>query len=94
MMSGETVSMSIFGQSYSLQTNGNAEKIQEVASLVDQKMIELSKQQSLAAPLKIAILAALNFAYESKYKNAETTKNDESTQKLIALSRYLDDLLN
>ena len=93
-MANETVSMSIYGQSYTLQANGNAEEIREVAAIVDQKMAELSKQQTLASPLKIAILAALNFAYESKNKATETNENDHSTQKLIALSRYLDDVLN
>ncbi len=76
-----TVKVSIYGTTYTLQSNGNDTRIQEIASLVDKRMTELARKSSISSPANLAILVALNFANELKdatenYLNNETDLQD------------------
>lgn len=90
----DTISVSIFGSTYTLQVNKNEEEVREIANMVNSKMMTLSSELSLASPLKLAILTALNFAYETKRNNEKETLPQESPEELIALSRRLETVLN
>jgi cell division protein ZapA (FtsZ GTPase activity inhibitor) len=90
----DTISVSIFGSTYTLQVNKNEDEVREIAAMVNQKMMALSSELSLASPLKLAILTALNFAYETKRNKEKETLSDEQPTELIALSRKLESVLN
>lgn len=63
---GHLVQVEIYGQSYNLRGDGEAGYIQDLASYVDRKMREVSEATSTVDSLKVAILAALNIADESR----------------------------
>lgn len=60
------VQVEIYGQSYNLRGEGETGYIQDLASYVDRKMREVSEATSTVDSLKVAILAALNIADESR----------------------------
>src|SRR2546425_10514001 len=60
------VQVEIYGQSYNLRGEGEAGYIQDLASYVDRKMREVSEVTATVDSLKVAILAALNIADESR----------------------------
>jgi len=63
---GHLVQVEIYGQSYNLRGEGEAGYIQDLASYVDRKMREVSEVTATVDSLKVAILAALNIADESR----------------------------
>jgi len=60
------VQVEIYGQSYNLRGEGESGYIQDLASYVDHKMREVSEATATVDSLKVAILAALNIADESR----------------------------
>ena len=60
------VQVEIYGQSYNLRGEGESGYIQDLASYVDGKMREVSDATATVDSLKVAILAALNIADESR----------------------------
>jgi len=68
MVEGEggnrSVRVEIYGQAYSIRTEGQAEHIQALADLVDRRMAEIARQTLTVDSLKVAILAALHIAEE------------------------------
>jgi cell division protein ZapA len=60
------VQVEIFGQSYNLRGEGDAQYIQDLAAYVDRKMREVSEATATVDSLKVAILAALNIADEAR----------------------------
>jgi cell division protein ZapA len=58
------VQVEIFGQTYKLRADGDAEYVESLAAYVDGKMREVSTQTRAVDSLKVAILAALNIADE------------------------------
>jgi cell division protein ZapA len=63
---GHLIQVEIYGQSYNLRGEGEAGYIQDLASYVDRKMREVSEATATVDSLKVAILAALNIADESR----------------------------
>jgi cell division protein ZapA (FtsZ GTPase activity inhibitor) len=63
---GRLVQVEIYGQSYNLRGEGETGYIQDLASYVDRKMREVSEATATVDSLKVAILAALNIADESR----------------------------
>jgi cell division protein ZapA (FtsZ GTPase activity inhibitor) len=63
---GHLVQVEIYGQSYNLRGEGESGYIQDLASYVDRKMREVSEVTATVDSLKVAILAALNIADESR----------------------------
>jgi cell division protein ZapA len=62
---GHTVNVKIYNQTYSIRaSDGNAERAQQLATMVDQRMREIAKGALTADSLKVAILAALHIADE------------------------------
>jgi len=59
-----TVEVDIFGGTYQVRGEKDAEYLRELAELVDGKMREIAEKISAADTAKVAILAALNLADE------------------------------
>ncbi|HKN47356.1 MAG TPA: cell division protein ZapA [Candidatus Polarisedimenticolia bacterium] len=60
----------IYGQSYNLRGQGEVTYIQDLATYVDKKMREVAEATATVDSLKVAILAALNIADESRQGRA------------------------
>jgi cell division protein ZapA len=52
----------IFGEMYALKGDADAERVKQVAALVDARMKILARADSRLSSVKIAVLAALNIA--------------------------------
>ena len=61
------VQVEIYGQSYNLRGEGEPDYIRDLATYVDRKMREVSDATATVDSLKVAILAALNIADESRH---------------------------
>lgn len=89
---GQTVNVRIYNQSYSIRSNdGSAERTQQLADLVDQRMKEIAKGALTADSLKVAILAALHIADELDRANARL---EELNQTLAERSAECADALD
>lgn len=73
-MQRNVVKVNIFGTEYPIKGDSDADYIQDVASYVNNKMIEIEKSLTVKSSLKIAILAALNIADELYKERAENNK--------------------
>jgi cell division protein ZapA (FtsZ GTPase activity inhibitor) len=60
------VQVEIYGQSYNLRGEGDSAYLQELAGYVDRRMREVAEATATVDSLKVAILAALNIADESR----------------------------
>ncbi|HEY7697249.1 MAG TPA: cell division protein ZapA [Vicinamibacteria bacterium] len=58
------VSVTIFGQTYSLRAEEDGTYVEDLARYVDTKMRTLSGSTGTSDPLRVAVLAALNIADE------------------------------
>ena len=88
------VKVNIFGSEYPIKGDSDANYIQEVASYVNNKMIEIEKSLTVKSSLKVAILAALNIADELYKERAEKNKFLETLeQKSHGLNERLNRLL-
>jgi cell division protein ZapA (FtsZ GTPase activity inhibitor) len=57
------VTVDIFGQSYTVRSDDEP-GVQRAAAAVDQRMQEIAQRTRTISPIRIAVLAALYFAYE------------------------------
>lgn len=73
-MQRNVVKVNIFGTEYPIKGDSDADYIQDVASYVNNKMIEIEKSLTVKSSLKVAILAALNIADELYKERAENNK--------------------
>ena len=64
MRENDSVTVTIFGQEYSLRGDADAEYVREVARFVDERMQDVARNSSMASTAKVAILAAVNIADE------------------------------
>ncbi len=64
MREPESVTVSIFGQEYTLKGDSDADYVQKVARFVDERMNEVARNSAVASTAKVAILAAINIADE------------------------------
>lgn len=87
----ENISVRIFGSTYTLQTNGNEVQTQAVATRVDEQMQTLARDSGITSPLKLAILTALNFAYELETRSSTPSSDVETV--LSSIERRLNDSL-
>jgi cell division protein ZapA len=62
--SPKSVRVEIYGQAYSIRTEGQSDHIQELAEMVDRRMKEIARATLTVDSLKVAILAALHIAEE------------------------------
>lgn len=60
------IQVEIFGQTYNLRADGDPSYVLSLASHVDAKMREVARETKAVDTLRVAILAALNIADESR----------------------------
>ncbi len=92
MRETESVTVSIYGQEYTLKGGDDCEYVQKVAKFVDERMNEVAGNASVATTAKIAILAAVNIAdelFREQQKRLESivTLEDRSLQLTRLLSK-------
>jgi cell division protein ZapA len=92
---GQTVNVRIYNQTYNIRTgDGNIERTEQLAAMVDQQMREIAQGALTADSLKVAILAALHIADEldkakSKYEQLNETLAMRSSECAEALDQIL-----
>jgi len=82
--SGGVTRVKIFNQTYDIRADDSA-YVERLASLVDERMLEISKLTPTVDSLKVAILAALNIADEllavqEKLGRLETGIDEQNTR--------------
>jgi cell division protein ZapA len=78
----------IFGQRLGLRADGDATRLQELASFVDTRMREVADRSSSVDTVKIAVLTALNIADElfqerESDQDARHKKLEEQAERLV-----------
>jgi cell division protein ZapA len=94
-MEKNSVKVNILGSEYALKSDADPEYISDLASYVDQKMEKLQQGSSIHAPLKIAVLTAVNISdelFRLKRKHEKIVKEIESASEEI--TENLDNFLN
>jgi cell division protein ZapA len=88
------VRVNIYGEEYTIRSEGDEEYIREVARYVDSKMREIAEKIPNKSPSRVAILAALNITDEyfgtRKQEDTELASLEERASSMITL---LDDKL-
>ncbi len=95
MQEPKSVTVTIYGQAYTLKGGADSDYVQEVAAFVDERMREVSDSSSVASTAKVAILAAINIADElfreqQKRIQGMATLEDRSVQIARLLSHEKD----
>jgi len=83
----------IFNQEYKIKSTATDDYIQEIANLVNNKMVEV-KKSGLAnenQQLRIAILAAMNIADEFLQADKSKKALDKIHAKTLAITDYIDE---
>jgi cell division protein ZapA len=93
----ESIKLNIYGRNYSVKKDAFSVDPEEVASLVNAKMRELSGAGGINSASDLAILAALNIAHEfldSKQKAGENNQMDENglDELIRTLEKGVDNL--
>lgn len=88
------VCVNIYGEEFSLRSDGNEDYVREVAGYLDRTMRDVAEKTANKSPSKIAILAALNIIDDllSERKKGEHGLSDieERAKQIISL---MDDSL-
>lgn len=88
----QTVTVKIYNQHYTIRAgDGDAERTQRLAALVDRRMREVAQGALTADSLRLAILAALLIADELEKAN---TKFEELNRELVERSAECAELLD
>jgi cell division protein ZapA len=83
-LSTDTIRVKIFGREYELDPGSLTPlEASQLAAYVDQKMREISEKLRLVDTQKIAVLAALNIAFEMSQPSGEPPSLTEEDQKRI-----------
>ncbi|MBI5197246.1 MAG: cell division protein ZapA [Nitrospirae bacterium] len=86
---GSEVEVEIFGQRYLIKGAVEEKYVRDLASYLDEKMKEVAQRAGGAAPMKVAVLAALNMSHELLQLRKEQNEKEglvvEKTQKIIEL---------
>lgn len=97
MSEPKSVTVTIYGQDYTLRGDADSAYVERVAALVDRKMREISQRSELASTSKVAILAAVNLAddllrEQQKHQEALVLLEERTTQIASFLEREMDKL--
>ena len=91
---GRNTRVVIYGKTYQLRGAGNDGELERLARLVDQKMRSLAPDPAAADGLKVALLAAINFADEAyRIKNRFEHREEQIESVSTRLSAVLKDCL-
>jgi cell division protein ZapA len=79
------VEVDIFGQTFTVNSEEQAQYVNELASYVDQRMRQIAGNTKTVVPLRVAIMAALSIADEW-YKASQREQDiQEETERLSAV---------
>ncbi len=85
----QTTKVTIFGVEYSITSDRDAEEVRRIAKFVDDKMWEISENNSLISTEKVAILTALNVAEDYlrtlEHRKREHERVERKTTSIIKL---------
>ncbi|PTQ57583.1 MAG: protein of unknown function DUF710 [Candidatus Carbobacillus altaicus] len=85
MQEPKSVRISIFGEQYMIKGMASPEEVQEVAGLVDQTMKDIAGKHPALDHHKLAVLAALNIAYQIRLlKNEHSELKDAYDRQVQA----------
>ncbi len=79
----KTLKVNIYGTEYPIKGDADVDYILKVAEYVDQKMREIDQQLVSKAPVKVAILAALNITDELFHERLEKSELIEKYERKI-----------
>ena len=89
-----TVEVEIFGATYQVRGDNDADYLQELAALVDQKMQEVAAHLKTVDRTKIAVLAALNVADDLvQCRKDQGGEIEAVTKKISKLTGELNEAL-
>lgn len=94
MRESTSVTVEIFGQSYTLKGGADPDYVQDIAAFVDERMKEVAENSTVSSASKVAILAAVNIADElfreqKKRIEALATLEDRSVQIAHLLAKEM-----
>lgn len=91
----EKVRVNIFGKEYEMDPGGLTHlEASQLAAMVDQKMREISDKLRIVDTQKVAVLAALNIAFEMGQRGGdEPTLGAEEERKINDMIRSLEKVL-
>jgi cell division protein ZapA len=90
----EKVRVNIFGKEYEIDPGGLTPlEASQLASLVDQKMKEIAEKLRLVDTQKIAVLAALNIAFELGQQHKENALGPAEERRIHEMMAALDKAL-
>ncbi len=91
---GRPTDVTIFGKTYTLRGVHSPEQIKRLARLVDAKMREIASDPRRADALKVAVLAAINFAEElERYRKCFEEREQQIGTASARLNAVLADCL-
>lgn len=103
----QLVQVEIFGQTYRLRSEDDPDYVESLAAAVDQKMRDIARETNAVDSLKVAVLAALNIADESRRGSTGRTKTgpddepmaragnaDDLNHRVESLVHILDDAIS
>ena len=93
-MKNDLISVNIYGQEYTLKTDGTKEYINKIANYVESKMKEIEKTglDANSQQLKIAVLASMNIADELLQTNENSNRILNKVElKGKSFIEYIDD---
>jgi cell division protein ZapA len=90
----EKVRVSIFGREYEMDAGGLTPlEASQLATYVDSKMREIAENLHIVDTQKIAVLAALNIAFELGQRHAEDSLSEDDEVRIDGMLRTLDKAL-
>ncbi len=87
----KTIKVSILGEEYPIKSDANPEYLQELGKYVEEKISKISLKNKLPSKIKSEVLAAIIIADEYF---SEKNKNAKNEQKLLELTRLLEEKLS
>lgn len=94
-MGSDPVRVDIYGTTYTIKGEGSPEEVREVAGQVDRTMREIAQQSGVSDSLKVAVLAALQFADDLQRLRREmgdiqTSVSGTTAQCVLLLDEFLE----
>jgi cell division protein ZapA len=87
----EACKVNILNQSFSIQTEDDPRHVQDVANLVNKKIVEIQNQTKKASSLHVALLACMNIADEFlKYRGGKSDSFKQAEKKVHDLLELVE----
>lgn len=93
MKANQGTPVQIFGQTYRLKSDEDADRVRRIAEMVDQKMSRIADRGSSADNYRIAVLAALELADElHTLQESHAQLRDRVESRSSSLAALLDEV--